>query len=312
MRLALAASLLSAAIPPAALAQTPAAAAATLDWSADDSARIADLSEHGRRYPGRHAIVWAPADSLDPRYVAALVDSLDRSLGVLKDLMGAPYPWQRLGARPVQFYLCPGRFISHATGRDAVLISIRRVRQGLAPFLHEAAHELLETPGPSYPSESADSLAEHAAAERYPLWLAEGLPDYLAQATAAATGFHEGDVFDIGGLDDVDSVCAARLSKSPSRAAIVDKVGGKGRLEALFTTDRADVAPTFYACSQSLTKHLVQRIGVRAVVGLFPTIPSGAWAAALEVSIGEPVAALRRAWLARLGLADLADQPGPP
>jgi hypothetical protein len=161
----------------------------------------------------------------------------------------------------------------------------------------------LVTPAPFYPWEFADSLAEQTAAERYPLWLAEGLPDYLAQATAAATGFHEGDIFDIGSLEDVDSVCAARLSASPWRAAIVEKVGGQGRLEALFTTDRAAVAPTFYACSQSLTKHLVQRVGVRAVVGLFPAIPRGTWAAALELSIGEPFAAFRRAWVAKLGLA---------
>jgi hypothetical protein len=78
MRLALAASLLSAALPLAAVAQSPAPAPAALDWSADDSARIADLTEHRRRYPGRHAVVWAPADSLDPRYVAALLDSLRR------------------------------------------------------------------------------------------------------------------------------------------------------------------------------------------------------------------------------------------
>jgi len=312
MRLTTVAFLISAALARAALAQTPPPAPAALDWSADDSARIGDLTKNGRRYPGHHAIVWAPPDSLDPSHVVALVDSLDLSLSALKDLMGAPYTWQRLGGRPVQFYLSPGRFVSHATGRGAVLVPLWRVQQGAAPLLHEASHELLATTAPFYPWELADSLARHSAETLFPLWLSEGLADYLAQATAAATGFHEGDIFHVGGLQHVDSVCAARLAVSPWRAAIVGKVGGQGRLDALFTTDRAEVAPTFYPCSQSLTKYLVQQIGVREVVGLFPAIPVGAWAAALETRLGEAVADLRRAWLAKLGLPALADHAASP
>jgi hypothetical protein len=281
----------------AAQTQPPAA----LDWSADDSARVTFLARHGREYRRAHAIVMAPPDSLDPAWLEAWVDSLDRALAHMAGLMGAPYAWQRLGGRPVRFYLSPGRFVSHASGRDAVFISLARVRDGQAPYLHEAAHEMLAPPAPFFPYEHADSAAEEQAAAVFPLWLSEGLPDVLAQSAAAATGFREGDVFAVGGLERADSTCAARLAASPRRAEILEKVGGRGRLEALFTTDRAQVAPVFYACSQSFTRSLAGRVGLRALVVLFPLIPSGRWAAALEAATGDSLPALRRAWLTAIG-----------
>jgi hypothetical protein len=242
-------------------------------------------------------VVWVPRDSLDSRWLSTFLDSLSRSVSRLKALIGGPYAWQRIGTRPVRFYFSPDRFISHADGRDGVFISLGRVRRGDAPFLHEAAHELLAPPPPFYPFEYPDSLAEERAAAAFPFWLSEGLPDYLAQTTSATTGFHEGDVFEIGGLGKVDSVCAARLAGASRRAEIVERVGRTGRLQALFTTDRAEVAPVYYACSQSFTKHVVARVGLPVVVGLFPKIPSGAWQASVESAAGQPLERLRQGWL---------------
>ena len=120
-------------------AQTP--APTQLDWWSEDSVRIAFVTANGKAYRSAGVIVWAPSDSLDARWLASFVDSLGSSLAQLKTLMGGSYPWQRLGDRPVVFYFSPGRFVSHASGRDAVFISLNRVRQGNAPFLHEASHE---------------------------------------------------------------------------------------------------------------------------------------------------------------------------
>ncbi len=278
-------------------AQTPAPAPAPLNWDSDDSAHVAFLTTHGRAYTGAQVIVWAPPDSLDPKWLAAFVDSLAMSLAALRRLIGAPYTWQRIGQGPVTFYLSPGRFVSHASGTGAVFISLTRVRSGFAPYLHEASHELLAGPAPFAPYEYADSVASERAAARYPQWLSEGLPDYLAQATASATGFHEGDVFSVGGLAKVDSTCAARLADSPRRAEILEKVGSVGRLEALFTTERAQVAPVFYACSQSFTKYVVDRVGIRAVVAAFPHIPAGTWVGDLETAARMSLAGMRSAWL---------------
>ena len=273
-----------------------------IDWSEDDSARVAYLMADGRSIERPPVVVWAPVDSLDPRWLAPFTDSLATAVRQLELLIGGPFPWQRLGSRSVRFYLSPGRLISHADGRGGVFISLNRARQGDAPYLHEAAHELLVPPPPFYPFEYPDSLAEERAAARFPFWLSEGLPDYLAQTASVATGVHEGDVFSVGGLGKVDSVCAARLAGSKRRDEIRDRVGRPGRLEALFTTDRPEVAPVYYACSQSFTKHVVARLGLPAVVGLFPQIPSGTWETALEAAAGMPIEDLRRAWLDTLGL----------
>lgn len=281
-------------------AQVP--APTPIDWSEEDSARVAFLMAHGRAYPSPPIIVWAPVDSLDPGWLVPFTDSLAAGVAGLKALIGGPFAWQRLGPEPIRFYLSPGRFVSHADGRGGVFIALRRVRQRNAPFLHEAAHELLAPPPPFAPFEYPDSLAEERAAADFPFWLSEGLPDYLAQTASAMTGVPEGDVFAIGGLAKADSVCAARITASPRRAEILARVGRSGRLEALFTTDRAEVAPVFYACSQSFTAHVVARLGLQAVVALFPRIPAGTWRTALESAAGEPLERLRRAWLTALGL----------
>jgi hypothetical protein len=274
-----------------------------VNWWAEDSARIAFVTAHGRSYTGPQTVVWAPNDSLDAQWLAAFADSLARSHAQLVSVIGGPYPWQRLGAKPVTFYLSPGRFVSHASGTGAVFISLARVRSGSAPYLHEAAHELLAPLPPFWDDEYPDSAAGARAMERFPVWLSEGLADYVAQVTAAKTGFREGDVFEIGGLGRADSTCAARLRASARRDEIIAKVGGGGRLEALFTAERAQVAPTFYACSQSFTKYLVDRVGLPKVVALFPAIGPGTWRSDLEAAARQPLDTLRRTWLTAIGYA---------
>jgi len=239
---------------------------------------------------------------MDAAWQTALVDTLDNAVARLRRTMRAPYPWQRIGSGPITFYLSPGRFVAHATGYGAVFIPISRVHERLAPFLHEASHELLAPHAPFYPREFQDTVGL-AAARQHPLWLFEGVPDYLAQSVSAQTRFHEGDVFGIGGLGRVDSVCAARVQASPRRDEILDVVGGAGRLAALFTTERATVAPVFYACSQSLTKHLIDLIGVQEVVGLFPAMKDNSWPEAIARAAAMPMGAVKHQWLVRLGLA---------
>lgn len=278
-------------------AQQPPAAA--LDWWSEDSARIAFVRAHGeaRSYP--EVVIWAPTDSLDPLWLPSFEDSLSIGIRALRSLIGA-HPWQRIAGRPVVFVFSPGRFISHATGQDTVLIGLSLIRRGLGPFLHEASHELLGPPAPFYPYEYPDTVLGEQKASAFPFWLSEGLPDYLAQAVVQTTGFREGDVFDVGGLGKVDSTCRVRLSGHLQRREIAAKIGGQGRLEALYTTDRAQVAPTYYACSQSFTKFLVARMGLAALVELVPGIPSGRWLAVLETQTGTSLPVLRREWLALL------------
>ena len=270
---------------------------------ANDSNVVQFLRTNGRSLSGRYVVVWAPNDSLSDAALRGLVDTLDIGVGALRSLMRAPLPWQRIQNRPVVFYLGPGRFISHASGTGAVFISVSRVRDRMAPLLHEASHELLVPEPPFYQEEYADSAEGRRAEEQLPLWLFEGLPDVLAQKVAAETGVHEGDVFSIGGLARVDSTCAARIKSSPRGAEVLGSVGRSVFLAALMTTDRPQVAPVFYACSQSLTKHLVDQMGVANVIALFPTMKARNWEQRVQEFAGRSVETLRSEWAKRLGLS---------
>lgn len=273
-----------------------------LNWSAGDSAHIAWLEKHGRRLEGKQVVIWAPPDDMSAGWQAALIDSLDRGVIELRRMIGAPLPWQRIGNRPVQYYLVSERMISHASGRDVVFISMFHVRKAQAPYFHEAVHELLAPPPPFFYAEYPDTVQAEAMYQATPLWLAEGLADVLAERAATATGMVEGDVFTIGGLEKADSTCASRLAENPYRTDILRAIGGQGGVDALYTEDRSKVAPVFYACAQSMSKYLVEIIGLEQTVELFPAIKRGDWVVVLERAAGMPLATVRSRWQARLGL----------
>lgn len=283
-------------------AQSP-TPATPLNWSADDSSRIAFLAASGYRIERTNIVLWAPRDSIDETWMRALADTLDRGVAGMRRLMKAPYPWARIGNRPVTYYISPGRFVSHGTGYDAVFIPVSRVKERLAPFLHEAAHELLAPRPPFYYPEFADTLVGARVSDNMPLWLFEGLPDFLAHTVAPSVGLHEGDVFEIGGLSRADSSCAARVKASPRGREIIDAVGRGASPDALFTAQRQQVAPVFYACGQALTRHLVEHLGVRQTVELMPAMARGDWAAQIARLGGVPMAVFRARWLERIGLA---------
>lgn len=291
------------ALAPELSAQQP--AAQPLNWNADDSSRIAWLNANGRRMAGSQVIILAPPEEMTEAWQAALLDTLNRGVTELRRLMKAPLPWQRIGERPIQYYLVSERMISHATGKDVVFISMFHVRSGQAPYLHEASHELLAPPPPYSYEEYADTVVAEKAFQAKPFWLLEGIPDLMAYEAASAAGSVEGDVFTIGGPAKADSTCAARLSDNPFRAELLRSLGGQGPVEALFTTDRIKVAPAFYACAQSLSKYVVEAIGMPQAVELFPAIKRGDWIPTLERMAGKPLETIRSGWRSRLGI------PGP-
>jgi hypothetical protein len=274
----------------------------SLDWSADDAARITYLTSQGVRLEGRTIIVWLPPDSLPVAQRQRFVDDLDRGVAALRVFVGS-HSWQRFTDQKITYYVSPERFVSHATGQAAVFIPIARVTDGRAPYLHEAAHELLAARAPFYPHEHPDPDVARRFAEAFPLWLFEGLADYVAQAVAAKTGFKEGDVFGIGGLAFADGTCAKRLAE-PRGEEILRYIGGPGAPEALFTADRQTIAPTFYACAQSFIKFLVERVDVQSIVGLVPLVPQDRVEEGLMRVTKSPVPSLRAEWLRSIGYSD--------
>ena len=273
------------------IAQPP---AQPLNWSTDDSARVEELKKSGVRTEGAHVVVWTPADALTDEQRRDLVTRLDRGLPVVRRLIGR-HAWQVVGDEKITYYVSRDRFVSHATGRGAVFIPVLRVQDGKAPFFHEVSHEYL--------ARRPEGARDRARPGSRPLWLMEGLADFIGQSAADEAGVVEGDVFDTGGLRGVDRVCAMRLQE-PIGRQVVRAIGENAELPALFTTDRQTVAPTFYACSFSFTKFVVGRIGLGETVALMPRIASGGVPERIEQLTRTTIAALREEWLRAIGATD--------
>jgi hypothetical protein len=115
-----------------------------LNWSADDAKRIARLHETGRRSEGKFAVLWTPDGALDAAESAKLIERLDQGVAALRKLIGS-HPWQAVRDERIVFYVSDDQFVSHATGTEVLLIPLARLRDGRAPFFHEAAHALFES-----------------------------------------------------------------------------------------------------------------------------------------------------------------------
>ena len=273
----------------------PAPQPAALNWAADDGKRVAELTASGERREGKLVILFTPAGVIDDKEEAALLERLDRGMAVLRELVGR-HPWQVVTADKITYYVSSDRFVAHASGRAAVFIPLIRLQDGRAPYLHEAGHELLAYF--SQPLTPDPARAERVRTTR-PLWLTEGLADYVAHTAAARAGITEGDVFDIGGLTGTDAACHERL-KGPRGAEIEPFIGGVGAPGALFTTERTEVAPTFYACGTSFTKFVVNRIGLQETIALVPLILTDGVLPRIEKLTGKTMAALRAEWRASI------------
>lgn len=290
----------------AAVGPTPTAQAAAptpLRWRDDDSARVAALHAGGVSVEGRHVVAWFPRDSVPVGHMRALVDSLDAAIPALQRFIGGPYPWQRLRRERITYYFVPERFVPH-TADSSVFIPLWRMMAGAAPHLHEAVHVLVLPSTPYYPWELADSAEVARVRARLPLWLAEGYADYVAKGVAAQLPFHEGDGLGTGSHAQVDSICAERL-RGPRGAEVAPYVGAPGVLPSLFTTERGEVAPTFYACASSFTKFLAERTGAPFLASLIPRIMHEGIEGHLRERTGHTLPELRAQWLERIGAAQL-------
>jgi hypothetical protein len=189
--------------------------------------------------------------------------------------------------RRIHFYVTGRARISMSRGRR-IFLPVDRVRNRQAPYLHETVHAL---------------LPDHNGA----VWLAEGFASYVESHVSETMGGYDAHVFSSGGNRGIDRD-AARALRTDDGQAVLPFVGGDGSPPGLYH-DRARVAAPFYVLSHSFLKFLVDRLGVRAVVGLLETddVP-----AALLARSGRTVDALKADWLARLPAARASRSPADP
>lgn len=268
------------------LVAAPATAQQPLNWAQDDGKRVAELEKDGYRLDGEHVTLWCPP-SLARADADVLLKRLDPGVDGLWRRVGT-HAWQAVPKGKITYYFSEDAFVAHASGRAAVFVPMARVRDGRAPYLHEATHELLAS------TRTGGSGAR-------PLWLTEGLPDYFARLVAAELGTTEAGPFDTPTIAAADGICAER-ARTPDGATMLPYVGGDGRPQVLFTTDRSRFAPTFYTCSLSFVNYLADRVGLTTLVDLFGDGPAETMAL-LDRLKGRRLADWRTEWLRLLKLA---------
>lgn len=237
-----------------------------LNWDADDAKRIASLEATGRKTDGKLAVLWTPAGALDDGESAALIERVDRGVAALRKLIGV-HAWQAVRDQRIRYYISDDPFVAHSVnGTEVVVMPLARLRDGRAPFFHEAAHALLGRALPPGAGLLDPESRDRVTAAR-PMWLVEGIAEYFGKSAAQLAGVVDGDPFDSGGLDGMDRTCAQR-SAIPPGERVLPYIGALGAPAELFTVERPKYAPIFYPCSFSFTKHVAKIVGDQELIGL--------------------------------------------
>jgi hypothetical protein len=227
------------------------------------------------RVEREQAIVEYEAGDLLPAEAEAFAMLADRGVTDVESLVHSGLPaWARRRGR-LRFVVSSRVRISRTHDR-VVYLPLERVRTRSAPYLHETVHALVPSRGNR-------------------TWLSEGLACYLESYVSETLGGYDAHVFSRAGNRGIHAAARRTLAGETGRA-VLPWVGGYGdppRMEE----DRADVARPFYVLSHSLTKHLVESVGLEAVVS---ALVSGS-ADALVDATRRSAEDWKRDWLAVLG-----------
>ncbi len=223
----------------------------------EDRDRISQLTAQGTLVQAGRVKAWFPKDSLSTDRMNGIVDTLNLGITFAQEFVESPKEWQQFSDSVINYYFFPENFISHTTDKAQILIPFWRIKNSKAPWLHETMHILFRS--------TKGNWNETSTVNAYfnrPLWLAEGLADYSAFTIAHRSGLPIFDIQNIGGYLSMDSVCATRI-KSVKGEKVLEYIGKEGSMRELFGNDRREYAPTFYACSCSFTKYLVEVYGLK-------------------------------------------------
>lgn len=174
---------------------------------------------------------------------------------------------------------------SMTRGRTVSLM-LDRVRSDSAPYLHETVHVLMPAPNRSR-------------------WLTEGFASYVESHVSDTMGGYDSRVFSRTGNRGVHGEAARWLARSRGRS-VLPWVGVSGEPPEM-RWDRRRVAAPFYVMSQSLTKFLVERLGLPAVMTL---VSSRQPEALLQRTSGRSVESWKAEWLAAIGASPAGDAAG--
>ncbi|MFT4018473.1 MAG: hypothetical protein QM668_16025 [Agriterribacter sp.] len=259
---------------------------------AGDALHITRLIANGTSISGGKVIAWFPKDALSTEHMSKLLDTLNKAIAAAEHLINAPHTWQvHTKEMSYTFYFRADSFISHASGAGFVSIPFWRIQQGKAPWLHEVMHEMLNTKKGNWLS---STISEDIWLRNMPLWLSEGLPDYISLLVSQQQQLPLFDVFANTLIVDPDSICKNDL-KGDKADSILTFIGTKGVMPQLLGKQRRLYAPAFYHCSCSFVKFLSEKIGLDALVASIAAYPEEM--KTLEKKLSRPIDTLKKQWL---------------
>jgi hypothetical protein len=230
------------------------------------------------------AVLEYEQGDLDDAEAAAFLKLVAEGVANVEALVSPGLPEWARRTSPIRFVVSSRIPISRTHGHT-VLLPLARVRSRTAPYLHETTHALVPSRGDR-------------------VWLSEGLACYLESWVSENRGGYDAHVFSRAGDRGIHEAARRYLARDEGRAVLA-WVGGRGE-PPLMEEDRSGVARPFYVLSQSLTKHVVDLVGLPPVVrGLVAGEDQG-----LLTSTGRTDDDWKKEWLRSIGATTLAEGTG--
>jgi hypothetical protein len=257
---------------------------------------VAGLQATGVRLERPRAVVYFESGLLPEAEQARWADLISNGIDHVERFLKASF-----GSTKLEYYVS-GKVretsfsIDGDGGPSRIFLASDRVQRGAAPYIHEAVHHLVFRLTP-----------QRTTAEIH-FWLFEGFPSYVEDAVVARYGGAAGRVFVSGGNEAVDDEARAVLS-TPTGLEMLGWLGRPGIPPGM--EDRQRVAKPVYVLGQSLTKHLIDTIGLDAFVGT--AVPQLLNTEKPEAEVtrlsGKSLERLAAEWRAKLGVTSSGGTP---
>lgn len=259
---------------------------AAAQTAAADSLLAEQVTADGPRYAAGSVLVLVEPGALTAEEASTFAGRMRDGVAEISRLLGAGLDVQRYGTDTLRVVISERVTISHVYGayehmeypRAYLFLSPDKVRDGSAPYLHEAAHLLAWRFG---------SLS-----------LREGFASYLESRASVALGVEAPGLFGVADTANADAR-AAELLGGPAATAVLPYIGASGTPPAEVTSsrDRRSRA-AFYLLSQSFVQHLHRSLGTARFLEIYAAADP---AQALEARTGRSLQGWKQSWIEALG-----------
>lgn len=249
-----------------------------------DKAIVAQLQQEGVKHETARAILWVEKDALTQNEMEEFGKLINQGIINIEKFLDVSFDKNKYQMEKMEYFVSSKIGISHVprSGKPYVYLTLVRVKNQSAPYLHETTHALLPSLAPPWLGEGFASYVEIIVSERYGGYRSylfnpdkKGIVELAKEALASETGKK---VLPLVGLNALPM----RMSKE------------ERELEAAVLQDRKIMAPTFYNLSLSFVSFLVDSVGIKKVVEMVKPL---ATEDAIRKETGKTTEEWKTAWL---------------